>query len=279
MNTPPAPDPSGGWLAAPCDFDLLWGAATDVGLVRRNNEDAVRIEHEADLAFLADGMGGYSGGEVASRMAVNCACTQILSALGRATSADSDSSLAAVQQALHDAQWQAHHQVMQQARRDPALHGMGTTLAGLWLRRDRAFVCHVGDSRIYCWRAGELLQITRDHTVLQEQIDAGLPAQSLFGHPAARNVLTRALGIEGAFGPETRVLPVVSGDLFLMCSDGLTDALDDAGIARLCAGLSAPQALAEALVRAANEHGGRDNVTVLTVRVGSLRTPPGLSGR
>lgn len=338
-STPPAMPPlpahsSAEWLAAPSDFTLAWGAATDVGLVRRNNEDALRIEHNAALAFLADGMGGYNAGEIASHMAVNSACEQVLTALAQAreqislhpemgrrhsetpkagpeAAALAVSDLArlpgrgrpegaalveqvlrasresthppdealgrqAICQTLDQAQWRAHYRVLQHARSDAALQGMGTTLAGIWLRRDRIFITHVGDSRVYRWRPlptaqrpnwGELNQLTRDHTVLQEQIDAGLPIHDQYGHPASRNVLTRALGIDGAFGPETRSMVVHPGDLYLICSDGLTDALHDKQIAALCAQNSPVQSIAEELVRSANEQGGRDNVTVITLRV------------
>jgi protein phosphatase len=159
----------------------------------------------------------------------------------------------------------ANREILQAAARNPSYKSMGTTVvAGVFLD-DRLFLTHVGDSRCYRLRGGVLAQITKDHSMLQEQVDAGLITPALAAHAPGRNLLTRALGVESRLPLEVKIHPVEAGDLYLMCSDGLTDMVDDASMASL---LSEDTELAQrvaALIHLANAKGGRDNVTAMLI--------------
>ncbi len=245
------------------DFEFF--SQTDIGRVRTNNEDAVAIDASCGVAVLADGMGGYAAGEVASGMA----CDFIRVELGRwlqeaaASAADGD-----VKRAMDICVDNANRAIFGAANSNPSYAGMGTTLVLGVFRAGRLLMGHIGDSRGYRWREGQLQQITKDHSLLQEQIDAGIltPEQALYS--ANRNLVTRALGVEDLVLMETHLHNVQSGDIYLMCSDGLSDMLLDAQI-ELVMQTHAHGELAElgtALIAAANDAGGRDNIAVVLVR-------------
>lgn len=246
---------------------LAFAGLTDQGRVRARNEDALLLRPDRGLFAVADGMGGHAGGDVASRIAVDVLDERLVAA-GRET--DDDRLAAAIRDA-HDA-------ILRAARAETALAGMGTTLTALIVRADgTALLGHVGDSRAYLVRDGALEQITRDQTWVQEQVDAGrlTPAQARV-HPFSA-VITCALGIEDRALDIQLLHPAVrSGDVLLLCSDGLTARLDDDDLGALLGdparrGLADRAGLedaARALVDAANDAGGPDNVTVALVRIG-----------
>jgi PPM family protein phosphatase len=223
------------------------GARTDVGRVREGNEDSY-MAHEP-LFAVADGMGGHQGGEVASRLA--------LDTLREATDG------AALAQAVQD----ANRAVFEQAGRDPALAGMGTTLTAFLADGDTLRLAHVGDSRAYLLRDGELQRVTTDHTVVEGLVEKGeLTPQEASIHPQ-RSILTRAIGVDGEVQVDQASIQPRPGDRLLLCSDGLTGMVDEADIQRILEENTDPQAAADALVDAANEAGGQDNITAVVIDV------------
>jgi PPM family protein phosphatase len=250
-------------------------AAVDPGRARSNNEDSVATDEAVALAVLADGMGGYNAGEVASNMATSF----IRSELGRwLREASSQASDAEVRRAMDICVDNANRAIFNAANSNPQYAGMGTTLVVAVFRDNRVLLGHVGDSRCYRLREGKLQQITRDHSLLQEQIDAGLitPEQAAFS--ANKNLVTRAVGVEDTVLLETHQHDVQDGDLFLMCSDGLSDMLDDEAIAELMRSTEALDGRCTALIAAANDAGGKDNISVILGRAtGSASAPPARS--
>jgi serine/threonine protein phosphatase PrpC len=244
---------------------------SDPGCVRPNNEDVVQADTGLGLALLADGMGGYNAGEVASRMAV-----AVVHAALAASGPSTDPASAA--ERLHQAVAQANRAVFDAGTTQPECLGMGTTLVVAWFQGARLSLGHIGDSRGYRWRDGRLEPLTRDHSPLQAQLDAGLITAEQAARSPQRHLITRALGL----GPEVQLElsehPVLPGDGFLLCSDGLTDMLGDADLAERFARAwpaSAPLAvLADDLVQAAKDRGGRDNVSVVLVRAADPEAHP-----
>ena len=251
-------------------------AQTDQGLVRKNNEDAVAFDLKTGLCLLADGMGGYNAGEVASSMAVTFLHQELSEWLQQAGNQTSGRELRRKMEACVN---HVNHLVFSAACSNLDQAGMGTTLlAGVFLEA-RLVLGHIGDSRCYRLRGHVLQQITKDHSLLQEQVDAGLmTAEQALASPH-RNLITRALGVEDAVSVETNEHRVEPGDLYLMCSDGLSDMVRDPMIE---ATLNAPGTLrqkAAALIRVANDSGGRDNITVLLVQAAEDESRRGLLSR
>jgi protein phosphatase len=250
------------------DFEFF--CQTDTGRVRTNNEDSIALDETCGVAVLADGMGGYAAGEVASGMA----CDFIKAELGRwlheaaVNASDGD-----VKRAMDICVDNANRAIFGAANSNPTYAGMGTTLVLGVFRSGRLILGHIGDSRGYRWREGTLQQITKDHSLLQEQIDAGIltPEQAQFA--ANKNLVTRALGVEDLVLMETHLHDVQSGDIYLMCSDGLSDMLRDQQIADVIAAHTNLPEMGEALVAAANDAGGRDNIAVVLVRAQGVAEP------
>jgi PPM family protein phosphatase len=243
------------------DFEFF--SHTDTGRVRTNNEDSIALDDSCGVAVLADGMGGYAAGEVASGMA----CDFIKAELGRwLREASVNASDGDVKRAMDICVDNANRAIFGAANSNPTYAGMGTTLVLGVFRSGRLLMGHIGDSRGYRWRDGALVQITKDHSLLQEQIDAGIltPEQALYA--ANKNLVTRALGVEDLVLMETHLHDIQSGDIYLMCSDGLSDMLRDPQIAEVMAAHTSLPELGVALVAAANDAGGRDNIAVVLVR-------------
>jgi serine/threonine protein phosphatase PrpC len=258
--------------AVPAPLSIELHAAVDTGRARSNNEDAVALDAEVGLAVLADGMGGYNAGEVASSMATGFVRNELGRWLRESSAQASD---ADVRRAMDICVDNANRAIFNAANANPQYAGMGTTLVLAVFRGERLLLGHVGDSRAYRLRGGRLQQITRDHSLLQEQIDAGLitPEQAAFS--ANKNLVTRAVGVEDTVLLETHQHDAQPGDLVLLCSDGLSDMVDDAGIAQLLLAHESLPAAAQALIDAANEAGGRDNISVILGRIAG----PGVAGR
>lgn len=244
-------------------------ARTDPGPVRENNEDNFLVDVDAGLFVVADGMGGHAAGEVASEIAVQAVAEVLLEAedpeetrLARATPDPQD----AIRERLRYAMNQASLRIRRAALEDPAQAGMGTTLCVLLIEDGVAHLGHVGDSRIYLFRDDSLQRLTRDHTVVQQEIDAGRLTPELARIVPHKNILTQSVGYHGPVEPDTATRPVTVGDLFIICSDGLTDPLDDDALAEIIRNTPAED-LAEELVQQALDNGTEDNVTVVVASV------------
>jgi PPM family protein phosphatase len=244
-------------------------SATDTGRARSNNEDAVAIDQANSLAVLADGMGGYNAGEVASGMATEFIKTELGRWLGEVSDAATDPE---VRRAMDICVDNANRAIFNAANANPQYAGMGTTLVVSVFRDHRALIGHVGDSRAYRLRGGRLTQVTRDHSLLQEQIDAGLITQEQAAFSAHKNLVTRAVGVEDTVLLEIHQHELHPGDLFLMCSDGLSDMLEDESIGQLLMGYESLEEMGAALIAAANDAGGRDNIAVVLARVPGSQT-------
>ena len=242
---------------------LEFFSVTDTGRARRNNEDSVALDEAGRIAVLADGMGGYNAGEVASGMAserVKNELGQRLKPLG-ATPTDAE-----IKTALLDAVDSANREVYDAAMSHPEYAGMGTTLVVAVYRGDKLWLGHIGDSRAYRFRDGHLEQLTRDHSLLQEQIDAGLITAEQAAYSMHKNLVTRAVGVDEIVELEIHDHSVEAGDVLLMCSDGLSDMLSDDQIAQLLRTNDSLPGAGAMLVQAANAAGGRDNIAVVLVR-------------
>jgi serine/threonine protein phosphatase PrpC len=231
---------------------------TDVGRLREHNEDAIAWDAEQGWAVLADGMGGHNAGEVASVIAVEVISEQ----LKIVPAADETAAAATLQAAVE----QANHAIYQQATAQPRLHTMGTTVVALSLHGQTLHCAHVGDSRLYRLRDGELQQLSHDHSLVQELVDEGMIDAEQARSSAQKNVITRALGLEPEVEVEMSGDRMRAGDCYLLCSDGLSDRLCDQEIAIRLAGEGLPE-VARSLVDTANEQGGEDNISVIVIRV------------
>jgi PPM family protein phosphatase len=231
---------------------------SDQGLVRENNEDYILADQGHGIFMLADGMGGGPGGEVASELAVTTAHRSILQRLEQGGSPLSARVLAEALAAAHSA-------VAKRALADSSLHGMGTTLEIVAVRGAEAETCHIGDSRIYQFRHGLLRQLTTDDNYAAMVAEVGdIPLEEI--PPAYKHILTQALGVSDQLVPEFRSIEFKPGDLLLICSDGLTGALEEHEIAEILTAKAGDLAAStEALVDAANAKGGADNVSIIIV--------------
>ncbi len=234
---------------------LRSGSATDTGLVRSANQD-LAVE-STNLFAVADGMGGHAGGEVAAQLAVDT----LAAAFGRQPSG------AGLSQAVTE----ANSVVWEHSLDHPELRGMGTTLAAVALvnedDHDVLALVNVGDSRVYRFHDGELSQITTDHSLAEEMVKTGeLTSAEAAVHPH-RHILTRALGANADVSVDLWRIQPARGDRFLLCSDGLTNELEDAEIGEVLSSVSDPQEVSDLLVRAARSHGGSDNITAVVVDV------------
>lgn len=242
---------------------------TDVGLLRDHNEDAIASDVTAGFVILADGMGGYKAGEVASEMAVLSIAAELKEAmLAFQPNQQSVAPLSRQPEAqfIIDAVKNANAVIYQASQTHPQCAGMGTTLVVGLFTNNKLLVGHIGDSRMYRLRNQMLTQITEDHSLLQEQIRAGLitPEQARFS--VNRNLVTRALGIDEEVELELNQHDVEVGDVYLLCSDGLSDLIDDDIIQATLNAFDLADA-AEALVELANDNGGKDNISVILAKV------------
>lgn len=243
---------------------------SDPGMVRTNNEDSVCANATAGLAILADGMGGYNAGEVASGMATALLGTEIEAALEGQDlfRSDRESGQPWVYSLLQAQIAKTNTAIYQAAQSQPQYAGMGTTLVMAIFADNRMVVAHIGDSRLYRLRGEEFSQVTRDHSFLQEQIDGGLITKEQARHAQGKNLVLRALGVDPHVEPEIHDYDVEPGDVYLLCSDGLNDMVEDDEIAMALQALSANLELCSMqLVQMANDNGGRDNVSVILVKI------------
>lgn len=235
-------------------------AQTDPGMIRENNEDSVVIDGDNELVVLADGMGGYNAGEVASAMATSFVKTE----LGRwLLEGGCDASSRELKRAMEICIDNANRSIFNAANANDEFAGMGTTMVMGVFAGARAMIGHVGDSRCYRLRGTTLQQLTRDHSLLQEQIDAGLISAEQAKFATHKNLVTRALGVEDTVLLEVNEFRVEDGDMYLFCSDGLSDMVPDERLAAILQEVGSLSDKAGALVAEANESGGRDNISVI----------------
>jgi len=242
---PPVPGPV---------FELTAIGRTDVGREREVNEDAFTSDEFPGLYLVCDGMGGHASGHVAAELAVRTVVRTLKT--GDPAPAEGEEPLVCAIKAANDA-------VYQRAQVDPDCHGMGTTAVGIRADGNYLQLCHAGDSRCYLLRRGELVQLTRDHSLVNLYEDR----PDLVGTmgPATSNIIIRAIGLDPEVGVDHQTLPMVHGDLYLLCCDGLTDLVDDWMIREILTSGEPLDVIADNLVRAANANGGSDNITVITL--------------
>lgn len=245
-------------------------ARTDPGMVRGHNEDAVFTDAARGLVILADGMGGYNAGEVASGMATTLLSTNLQGIIDQCRPQDSDPASGRRLSHLHMAEQVAvtNDSIFKAAQSQPQYAGMGTTLVVAWYYENQMTVGHIGDSRLYRLRGEEFSQITRDHSLLQEQLDNGMITAEEAKYSQNKNLVTRALGVDPEVELEIHDYDVQQGDIYLLCSDGLCDMVEDDEISMTMQTLRNNLELAaDQLVQMANDNGGRDNISVILVKI------------
>jgi protein phosphatase len=249
---------------------ILLIGQTDTGRVREHNEDTIALDEDIGLLVLADGMGGYNAGEVASGIAVKTVLNLVRDAVAREDLAGADpvSGLSRRSIVLRDAIQRANKIIYQTAKSQPHCEGMGTTLVSALFHDDRVTIAHVGDSRLYRLRADQFEQITMDHSLLQELVDRGFYSPEEAQRAANKNYVTRALGVEPGVEVEILEESVVKGDHYVLCSDGLSDMVEDGDIHLTMNTFGDNlETVAKQLVQLANDNGGRDNISVLIAQV------------
>jgi len=237
---------------------------TDVGRVREQNEDAFFVSDETGLYIVADGMGGHLGGQAASHLAVKTVSDSVderTDAIVRGAEMEPIES-STVPRILAEAIRNACGAIHQAAQEDPELSGMGTTVTAMIVHSGRAFIAHVGDSRCYLQRGDRIVQITDDHSLVNEQVKAGLITAEQARSSRLKNIITRSVGFEKDVAVDTFALPVQPGDRFLICSDGLANFVDDTEIGLALTSLPLEEVPSK-MIELANERGGDDNITVV----------------
>jgi len=239
---------------------------TDVGIIRSGNEDNYIVVPDRGIFVVADGMGGHAAGEVASEMAVRYVARELGSLRGLADEQVAERMRAAIRA--------ANGAIFQRTLTEHDKRGMGTTVTALVLYDARFLIGQVGDSRAYLLRDGKLVQLTKDHSYVQEQVDAGyLTPEQARAHPYS-NVITRCVGANSEVIPDVYVGAVKPGDVFLLASDGLTGMVEDPDLAEVLTSGRAPQEQVDALIAEANRHGGLDNITAVIVRIDAVEAGP-----
>ncbi len=246
---------------------------TDTGKVREHNEDAIAWDSDIGLFVLADGMGGYNAGEVASGIAVKTILNLVREAysIQDLSGTDKASGLSRPGIILRDAIARANKIIHQTSKTQEQCEGMGTTVVAGLLYDNKIIIAHVGDSRMYRIRADRLEQVTMDHSLLQELVDRGFYTPEEAQRVTNKNYVTRALGVEPTVDVEIREVPVQRGDWLVLCSDGLTDMVEDEDIHLTISTFSANlDTIAKQLIQLANDSGGRDNISVMLAQVTDL---------
>ena len=243
---------------------------THTGMVREHNEDAIGSDSDIGLLVLADGMGGYNAGEVASGIAVQTVTELATEGANREERQDRDPTTGLLRQTivLRDAIARANKIIYQTAQSQTHCEGMGTTLVAAMFYDDKISIAHVGDSRAYRLRDNKLEQITLDHSLLQELVDRGFYSQEEAQRSTNRNYVTRALGVEPTVEVEVNEYDVLPGDVYLLCSDGLSDMVEDEDIHLTISTFNdSLDVVGQQLVQLANDHGGRDNISIMMAQI------------
>jgi len=249
---------------------IVSGGVTDVGRVRTNNEDCYRIVAPQNLFVLSDGMGGEAHGEVASALAVETVVKHCLDAQANPASLVLDEmqpGWSAKTKRLSTAVHLANENIFKSAEENPERHGMGATLTAAWIDGTKLSIAHVGDSRAYLLRSGSLLQLTRDHSLVAEQVRRGILTAAEAEESEMQSVLLRALGAQPEIEVDAEEHILFPRDVLLLCCDGLTRMVTEPEIAGTLQAETNPTRAAEKLIALANERGGLDNITAIVVRL------------
>lgn len=238
-------------------MSLMSWAKSDIGRKRSSNEDCYFASDEIGLYMVADGMGGHKGGDTASRLAIESAAQQFIR--------ESDSGLESGE-ALGRALAKAAVEVFDAGRAHVDLRGMGTTLSALAIKDNRAHISHIGDTRIYCIRDNHIHQLTSDHSLVNEQVQAGIMSPDEARASSLRNIITRAIGHSKTVTADHFSLSIRNKDIFLLCTDGLNNMLIDSEIVKLINSLNPHQAINK-MIENSNNNGGDDNITIILVQV------------
>lgn len=238
---------------------MIYGAKSSVGCIRQNNQDAFYLPKEGELPFfaVADGMGGTNGGEIASILSISTVCTYVKENIN-----GSQDIMSLLRTAINE----ANRSIYRVGRIKSEYSRMGTTFTCAYISDEIVYLAHIGDSRAYKFKDGNLRQITMDHSYVQELVNAGqITAEEARVHPE-RHKITRAVGVGGIVNVDTFIEPLENDDTYLLCSDGLTSMLDDAEISKILSAHKNPYDAASALIDAAEKAGGHDNITVVIIK-------------
>ncbi len=230
-------------------------AQSDIGRKRTNNEDSLFSNTDLGLFMVADGMGGHRGGEKASKLAIETSAETYIKHLANGLRPED---------ALKNAVQDATKAVFQNSQLDPELKGMGTTLSSLLICLDQAYISHIGDSRIYRLRDGNLVRLTTDHSLVNEQVEAGIMTEEQARTSTLRNIITRAIGHDQNARADHLSVEIKPDDMFLLCTDGLNNMLNDDKIKEIII-KQEPKKSIHTLISEANLRGGDDNITVILV--------------
>ena len=241
---------------------------THVGLVREHNEDAIASDLSIGLLLLADGMGGYKAGEVASEIAALMIAAELTESMQHGARSQSLPRRLSESKIMIDAVKKTNATIYYISQNEPQCAGMGTTLVVAIFTDNQLIVGHIGDSRLYRLRGEILTQLTEDHSLIQEQINAGLISLEQAEVSTKKNLVTRALGVDEEVELELQVFEVAVGDVYLLCSDGLSDLVKDVAIAKILVDANDNMIVAaNKLIETANENGGSDNISVIIAQV------------
>ncbi len=240
---------------------LTAAGKTDRGLVRTKNEDHIYIDARLGLLVVADGMGGHRSGETASRLAVEV--VRDFFHKDQQATGPRDASYSETTNRLRDAILLANRTIYEAAQSSPGLSGMGTTIAAAVLKGNQVSLAHIGDSRIYLVRSGSIMQLTDDHSLVQDQVRHDRITREEAAHSAMKNILTRAVGIDSEVIADLSELTVLHGDILLLCSDGLHNMVSDEEMLEIISRAGNVHAASEFLVDTANDNGGLDNISAI----------------
>ncbi|HHJ35532.1 MAG TPA: Stp1/IreP family PP2C-type Ser/Thr phosphatase [Gammaproteobacteria bacterium] len=262
---------------------ILLHGQTDIGSVRDHNEDAIGCDENIALAVLADGMGGHRGGEMASAITVSTILEFILDKAKDINTGETDdeTGYSAESLMIHEAITLANKNVHDSSEANAQYRGMGTTVVVVMFYDNRFSVAHVGDSRLYRYRDGELEQITRDHSLMQELIDRGFYTPEQARNSLNKNLVTRAIGIDSNVQIDVQEDVAMVDDIYLLCSDGVTDMIEDELIkSAIMSNSNDLEKAATEIIKLANDHGGKDNISALLAKpVKSFPAKNGLFSR
>jgi protein phosphatase len=263
----PPPQTRDVFAASAPGFDVA--ARTDVGRRRANNEDNFSVVPELGLFVLSDGMGGEAAGELASKITVEEVARHMKEAAGNgsAVMGEANPQFSPLTNHLAGAIRRSNRVIWEAAQHHASQRGMGATVVAAVLQQPVLSIAHVGDSRIYLLRDGQLQQLTQDHSLVMEQVRRGLITREEAEHSDMANIIIRALGAEETVKVDLDEVYVMPGDHVVLCSDGLTKMIPDGGIAQVVAEAETAQQASERLVDIANDAGGEDNITVVVVRI------------
>ena len=242
-------------------MDLIAAGKTDIGIVRSNNEDNFIVDEKLGLLVVADGMGGHAAGEIASKMAVSIIYDHLL---GQQTFFGAyNESYSLSTNNLNSALQLANLAVYEAAEGSPQLHGMGTTVAAVLICGNQLSIAHIGDSRVYLVRSGNIEQLTDDHSIINEQVMRDLITREEAANSTTKNYLTKALGISAEMEADLNELTLLDGDILLLCTDGLSNMINDENMLEMILNAQNPAAICDLLINKAIEQGGKDNITAV----------------